>query len=56
MMRFKPDKVDPKFIVARLADFISKASGKTFVPNRAIDTPEVLQYILADVLILLFFH
>ena len=49
LMRFKSDKVDPKFIVARLGSFISKARGKTFVPNEANDAPEVLGYILDDI-------
>ena len=48
LMRFKSDKVDPKFIVARLGSFISKARGKTFVPNEANDAPEVLGYILDE--------
>jgi len=50
LMRFRSDKVDPKYIVARLGSFISKARGKTFVPNQANDVPEVLGHILDDIL------
>ena len=50
LMKFRSSKVDPAHFVDRLGALISRARGVIFIANRANDVPEVLGYILAEML------
>ena len=41
----------PKFFLSQLGSLISKAKGNTFIVNKEHDAPEVLQYILDEILL-----
>ena len=41
---------DPRFFLSQLGSLISKAKGNPFVVNKAHDAPEVLQYMLDEIL------
>ena len=43
-------QIDPKFVLAKLAAHISKSRGAVFIPNTQQDVPEVLGYILDDIM------
>ena len=50
LMKFRSSKVDPAHFVDKLGAFISRARGVKFIANRANDVPEVLGYILSEML------
>ena len=50
LMKFRSSKVDPAHFVDKLGALISRARGVKFVMNRANDVPEVLGYILCEML------
>ena len=50
LMKFRSSKVDPAHFVDKLGALISRARGVKFIANRANDVPEVLGYILAEML------
>ena len=50
LMKFRSSKVDPAHFVDKLGALISQARGVKFIVNRANDVPEVLGYILSEML------
>ena len=50
LMKFRSSKVDPAHFVDKLGALISWARGVKFIMNRANDVPEVLIYILCEML------
>ena len=50
LMKFRSSKVDPAHFVDKLGALISRARGVKFIVNRANDVPEVLGYILSEML------
>ena len=50
LMKFRSSKVDPAHFVEKLGALISRARGVKFIVNRANDVPEVLGYILSEML------
>ena len=50
LMKFRSIKVNPAHFVDKLGALISQARGVKFIMNRANDVPEVLGYILCEML------
>ena len=49
-LRNNNTEFDPRFFLSQLGSLISKAKCKPFVVNKAHDAPEVLQYMLDEIL------
>ena len=50
LMKMKSNRVDPSNLISKLGPFISRAKGAPFHPNEPNDVPEVLGFILTEIL------
>ena len=50
LMKMKSNKVDPSNLISKLGPFGSRARGAPFRPNEPNDVPEVLGFILTEML------
>ena len=50
LMKMKSNRVDPSNLISKLGPFVSRAKGAPFRPNEPNDVPEVLGFILTEIL------